>query len=296
MISFATQRAAARGHSVTGSGYRFAVAAFQGGSSSEVIGREGECRLLKGLLEDVRGGRSRVLVVRGEPGIGKTALLDLATRSASGFQVARATGVESEMELPFAGLHQLCAPMLDRLAVLPDPQQNAMSTAFGLTEGQTPDRFLIGLALLGLLSAASERAPLVCVVDDAQWLDRASTLALAFVARRLMADRIGLIFAVREETDELKGQPELVLTGLAHSDAIALLTAVLRGRLDGQVIDRIVGETNGNPLALLEWPRGLTSAELAGGFGLPACCRSRAGSRRASGAVWRASPRRRGSS
>ena len=162
-------------------------------------------------MENVRAGQSRVLVLRGEAGVGKTALLEYLLERASGCRVARAAGVESEMELPFAGLHQLCAPMLDRLERLPGPQRDALGTAFGLREGDAPDRFLVGLAVLSLLSDVAEERPLVCVVDDAQWLDRASAQALAFVARRLVAESVAMVFAVRESGDEqdLTGLPEL---------------------------------------------------------------------------------------
>jgi len=220
------------------------------------------------LLEGVRGGQSRVLVVSGEPGVGKTALLDSAISSASGFRVIRAVGVESEMELAFAALQQLCAPMLDRLDRLPAPQQDALGVAFGLRAGDAPDRFLVGLAVLSLLAEMAVDRPLVCVVDDAQWLDRASAQALAFVARRLLAESVVLLLATREPGDELEGLPRLVVEGLRNGDARALLGSVVRGPLDERVRERIVAETRGNPLALLELPRGLTLAELAGGFGL----------------------------
>ena len=220
------------------------------------------------LLEGVRGGQSRVLVVSGEPGVGKTALLDSAISSASGFRVIRAVGVESEMELAFAALQQLCAPMLDRLDRLPAPQQDALGVAFGLRAGDAPDRFLVGLAVLSLLAEMAVDRPLVCVVDDAQWLDRASAQALAFVARRLLAESVVLLLATREPGDELEGLPRLVVEGLRNGDARALLGSVVRGPLDDRVRERIVAETHGNPLALLELPRGLTPAELAGGFGL----------------------------
>ena len=215
-------------------------------------------------------GQSRVLVLRGEAGAGKSALLDYLMDQASGCRVARASGVESEMELAFAGLHQLCAPMLERLEHLPGPQREALGVAFGLSAGPAPDRFLVGLAVLGLLSEAAGERPLVCVVDDAQWLDRASAQALSFVARRLLAESVALVFAVREPGDEheMSGLPELVVAGLGDGDARALLDSVIHGRLDEPVRDRIVAETHGNPLALLELPRGLTSAQLAGGFGL----------------------------
>jgi len=234
-------------------------------------GRRNECAALDRLVENVREGQSRVLVLRGEAGVGKTALLEYLQGRASGCRIARAAGVESEMELPFAGLHQLCAPMLHRLGHLPGPQSDALGAAFGLREGDAPDRFLVGLAVLSLLSDVAEEYPLVCVVDDAQWLDRASAQALAFVTRRLVAESVAVVFAVRESGDEqdLTGLPELPVHGLADPDARALLASVITGPLDERVRDRIVAETRGNPLALLELPRGLTPAELAGGFGLP---------------------------
>ena len=219
--------------------------------------------------DGVRAGESRVLVVRGEPGVGKTALLEYLVGQASGCRVARAAGVQSEMELAFAGLHQLCAPMLDRLESLPAPQRDALRTAFGISAGPAPDRFLVGLAVLGLLSEVAGERPLVCVVDDEQWLDRTSAQALGFVARRLAAEPVGLAFAARVTGEELAGLPELVVEGLGDGDARALLGSVLAGPLDARVRDRIVAETRGNPLALLELPRGLTPAQLAGGFGLP---------------------------
>jgi DNA-binding CsgD family transcriptional regulator len=221
------------------------------------------------LLEAVRAGRSGALVVRGEPGVGKTALLESAIESASDLRVARAVAVESEMELAHAALHQLCGPMLDRLERLPAPQRDALGTVFGLSAGDAPDRFLVGLAALGLLSEVAEEQPLLCVVDDAHWLDRASAQALAFVARRLLAESVGLVFATREPSEEFGRLPELVLEGLRNGDARELLGSVIRGPLDERVRERIVAETRGNPLALLELPRGLTPAELAGGFGLP---------------------------
>jgi DNA-binding CsgD family transcriptional regulator len=236
-----------------------------------LLGRRSECQTLDRLLEAVRGGESRALVVRGEPGVGKTALLEYAIDSASELRVVRAVGVESEMELAFAGLQQLCAPMLDRLERLPGPQRDALATAFGLRAGDTPDRFLVGLAALGLLSEVAADRPLLCVVDDAQWLDRASAQALGLIARRLVAESVALVLAARVGSEELElaGLPELVVEGLRGGDARALLDSVIRGPLDDPVRDRIVAETRGNPLALLELPRGLTPAELAGGFGLP---------------------------
>ena len=233
-----------------------------------LLGRLPERAALIGLLDAARAGRSGVLVMRGEPGIGKTALLDWAVESAAGLRVARVAGVESEMELAFAALQQLCAPMLDKLAGLPDPQREALGVAFGLDTGEAPDRFLVGLAVLSLLSAAAEQQPLLCVVDDAHWLDRASAQVLAFVARRL-AEPVALVFATREEGGEHRGLPQLLVGGLGEGDAQELLGSAIKGPLDEQVRDRIVAETRGNPLALLELPRGVTPAELAGGFGLP---------------------------
>jgi DNA-binding CsgD family transcriptional regulator len=234
-----------------------------------LVGRRNECDVLDGLLVAARGGRSGVLVLRGEPGVGKTALVDYAVGSASGFRVARAVGVQSEVELAFAALHQLCAPMLDRLEHLPGPQRDALGAAFGLNAGTAPERFLVGLAGLSLLSETAHERPLLCVVDDAHWLDRASAQALAFVARRLLADPLALVFATREESIELAGLPELVVGGLGEDDARALLGSAVDGPLDHRVRDRIVAETRGNPLALLELPRGLTAAQLAVGFRVP---------------------------
>jgi DNA-binding CsgD family transcriptional regulator len=236
-----------------------------------LLDRRGERAAVDRVLDRARAGSSAVLVVRGEPGIGKTALLGYAAGRGLGFRVVRAWGVESEMELAFAGLHQLCGPMLGRLDQLPGPQRDALAVAFGMREGQAPDRFLVGLAVLSLLAATAEDQPLACLVDDAQWLDRASVQCLAFAARRLLAEPVALIVAVREPGDdhELAGLPGLTVTTLGHDDARALLATAIGGRLDARVADLIVAETRGNPLALLELPRGLAPAELAGGFGLP---------------------------
>ena len=232
-------------------------------------GRVSECAVLDGVIAAIRRGESQSLVVRGDAGIGKTALLEYLIESASDLAVARAVGVESEMELAFASLHQLCAPMLDRLERLPVPQRQALEIVFGLSAGAAPDRFLVGLAVLSLVSDVAEDRPLLCVVDDAQWLDQASALTLAFVARRLLAEPVGLVFAAREPGEELRHVPELLVPGLSNGDARALLGSAVRVRLDERVRDRIIAETRGNPLALLELPRGLTATQLAGGFGMP---------------------------
>jgi DNA-binding CsgD family transcriptional regulator len=234
-----------------------------------LLGRRRESEVIDRLIDAVRAGEGRALVVRGEPGVGKTALLDYLAERASGCRVIRAAGVESEMELAYAGVHQLLAPMLDRLERLPGPQRAALRTAFGLGSGSAPDRFLVGLAVLSLLAEVAEEYPLLCLVDDEQWLDHASAQVLGFVARRLEAESVGLVFAARVPGDELAGLPELVVEGLGEADARALLEAALTGPLDVRVRDRIVAETSGNPLALLELPRGVTPAELAGGFALP---------------------------
>jgi DNA-binding CsgD family transcriptional regulator len=245
-----------------GAGYR---------ARSVLQGRRNECDALDRLLERIRVGESSSLVLRGEAGIGKTALLEYVAAQASWCRVARAVGVQSEMELAFAGLHHLCAPLLDGMDALPAPQREALEVAFGMRDGASPDRFLVALAALSLLAETAEAGPLLCVIDDAQWLDSASALVLAFVARRLLAERIAIVFAVREpvDGDALGGLPELRVEGLADADARALLASALPGRLDERVRDRIVAESRGNPLALRELPRGLTPAALAGGFGLP---------------------------
>src|SRR3954452_9509009 len=238
------------------------------GGPPTLRGRADECALLDTLVEAIGRGEGRSLVVRGEAGIGKTALLEYLVRSASHLTVLRAAGVESEMELAYAGLHQLCASLLDRLDRVPAPQREALAVAFGLSAGGAPDRFLVGLAVLSLLSEAADERPILCLVDDAQWLDWASALTLAFVARRLLAERVGVVFAARVPGAELAHVPELEVRGLLRDDARALLSATVWLRLDDPVRDRIVAETHGNPLALLELPRGLTATQLAGGFGL----------------------------
>jgi DNA-binding CsgD family transcriptional regulator len=236
------------------------------------VDRTSEREALDRTLARAREGQSAVLVIRGEPGIGKTALLGYVARQASGFHVVQATSVEAEMELPFAGIHQLCAPLLDGLDVLPQPQQDALNVALGLASGDVPNRFLVGLAVLGLLSAAAEERRLLCLVDDAQWLDDASALIVGFVARRLLAESVAIVIAVREPTTghDFDGLPELLVRGLPEAHARALLVKAVPGRLDDHVRDRIVAETRGNPLALLDLPRSMSPTELGGGFELVA--------------------------
>lgn len=237
------------------------------GARTGLLGRRSECETLSGLLAAAKAGRSQVLVLRGEAGVGKTALLEFLLERAAGCRVARAAGVESEMELPFAGLQQLCSPYLDRLGTLPLPQQEALATAFGLRSGSAPSRFLVGLAVLTLVAEVSEERPLLCLVDDVQWLDHASAQALEFVARRLAAESVAMVVAVRETDEEppFAGLPELLLRGLGGVDAAALLHSAVTGTLDPRVRERILAESHGNPLALLELPRGATTAELAFG-------------------------------
>ena len=235
-----------------------------------LLGRSLECAALDELMNAVRAGQSRVLVLRGEPGVGKTVLLEYAADPVSGFRFTRAAGVESERELVYAGLHQLCEPLLGDLDGLPVPQRAALETAFGFAAGGPPDGFLVGLAVLSLLSGAAAEQPLLCVVDDAQWPDAASAQVLAFVARRLHAESVALLVSVRDpsEADQFAGLPELRVNGLADPDAHSLLASAVLGPLDQGVVERIIAETGGNPLALLELPRGRSPAELAGGFGL----------------------------
>src|SRR3954454_1795923 len=239
---------------------------------SGFVGRTTEREILDGLLARVREGESEAVLIRGEAGIGKTALLRYTARQASGFQVAELTGVEAEMELPFAGIHQFLATLPDRLDALPAPQRNALSVAMGLVAGEVPDPFLVGLAVLGLLSAVAAERPLLCLVEDAQWLDAASAQIIGLVARRVRAESVAIVVAVREPAAEqdFDGLPELRLEGLPGEDARVLLTSAVAGRLDSGVADRIVAETRGNPLAVLELPAHMTAAELAGGFEPPA--------------------------
>src|SRR5215469_12781900 len=227
----------------------------------KLLGRVPERAAITGVIDAARAGHCGVLVIRGEPGIGKTALLEWAIESGTGLRIARITGVESEMQLAFAGLHQLCAPMLNRVDHLPDPQRDALGVAFGVMAGAVPNRFLVSLAALSLLSEAAAEQPLLCVVDDAQWLDLVSAQVLGFVARRLLADPVALLVATREPGQAFSGLPELLIEGLRLDDARELLSSVAGGTLDQRVRDRILAETGGNPLAL-------TFGGLAGGFGV----------------------------
>ena len=242
---------------------------------SRLFGRTAELEILGRLVANVRRGRSAVLVVRGEPGIGKTELLRHLSAEVPGFGVTRIASIESEMELPYAGLYQLCAPMLGRLGSLAEPQRRALSVAFGLASGESPDRFLVALAALSLIEEAVQERPLLCIIDEAQWLDQASALVLAFIARRLLAEPVALVFAVRTPApgapapDYLAGLPELQLGGLDEQSARALLATVISGPLDESVRGRILAETRGHPLALLELYRDRSAADLAGGFALP---------------------------
>jgi RNA polymerase sigma factor (sigma-70 family) len=237
-------------------------------AGTRLLGRQRERDVLDRVLAAARDGNGQVLAVHGEPGVGKTALLDYAIEAASDFRVNRAVGVEGEMELPFAALQRFCSPSLHLIERLPALQREALEVALGRSAGRGRNPFLVGLAVLSLLSDAAEEQPLLCVVDDAHWLDRASLRVLAFVARRLLAERIVLVFAARKPIEMLAGLAELQVEPLGHRDARALLDSVLTARLDDRVLERIVVETRGNPLALLELPRGLSPAQLAGGFGL----------------------------
>lgn len=240
-----------------------------------LLDRRSECAFLEELRADVRAGESRALVIRGEAGVGKTALLEHLVAKAADDRVVRAAGIQAEVELAFAGLHQVCAPMLEGLPRLPDPQQDALRTAFGLSVGRAPDRFLIGLAVLGLFGEAARKRPLVCLLDDAHWLDQASAQVLAFVARRLLAESVAMIFVVRETTGgdlgvpEFAGLPELRITGLPDEEARSLLVSAYHGPVDAPVLDRILAEARGNPLALLELPRGFAPPDLPSGIGFP---------------------------
>lgn len=236
---------------------------------SVLRGRAAESSRLDSLLRSARAGHSAVAVLRGETGIGKTALIEHLLSSTSDVQVLRTVGVESDMELPYAGLHRLVYPLAAGIDKLPDPQRRALDTAFGRASGPAPDRFLVGLAVLDLIATASLNAPVVCIVDDAQWLDKVSAQTLSFVARRLQIERVVMLFALRDMTDELRGLPELPVTGLAVPDARELLDAAVLGRIDARVRDRIVAEARGNPLAILEFLGDLTPADVAGGYHRP---------------------------
>ena len=239
----------------------------------KLIGRRAECGMLDRLLELVCAGESRALVLSGEPGVGKSALLEHLVSGAANCQTVQIAGVESEMELAFAGLHQLCAPLIAGLEDLPERQGDALRIVFGISSGPAPDRFLVGLATLGLLAQGAEQRPLICIVDDEQWLDRASAQVLGFVARRLAAESVGMVFGARVPTSDLAGLSQLPVEGLGAVDARALLDAEVAVPLDDWVRDQLVAETGGNPLALLEWPRALTTQQWAGGFGLPIAVR-----------------------
>src|SRR6476659_8146042 len=236
------------------------------GRGQRLRGRASECLALQGLISTVRSGSCQVLVLRGEAGVGKTALLEHVSELASGFRVVQVAGVESDMELAFAGLQQLCAPLMNHLDELPELQREALNVAFGRGAGETPDRFLAGLAVLSLMAAAADDQPLLCVVDDAQWLDQVSVQTLGFVSRRLLAEPVALVFAVRDSPDVLAGLPALEIEGLSDAGSRELLESVMLGGIDPKVRDRIVAETRGIPLAILEVPRSVSATELAGGF------------------------------
>jgi DNA-binding CsgD family transcriptional regulator/tetratricopeptide (TPR) repeat protein len=244
------------------------VTTSESASGAGLLDRSAERAALDGLVEDVERGRSRVMVLRGEPGIGKTALMDYLLLAAADCQFLRATGVESEMELAFAGLHQLCNPLISQLDDLPIPQRDALGTALGMRAGNPPDPFLVGLATLTLLCAAADSQPLICLVEDAQWLDAASAQAIAFVARRLAVEHLGIAISVRDAAHEdlLEGLPEIQVPGLERPEADALLTFAVPGKFDPRVREQLLAEARGNPLALLELPRGLAAGELT--FGL----------------------------
>ena len=238
--------------------------------AARLVGRQRERAVVDRLLDSARDGRGAVVVVHGDPGFGKTALLEYAVEAGHDFRLVRTSGAEGEMELDYAAMQRLCSPLLEFIERLPGPQRDALSVAFGLSGGKAPSPFLVGLAVLGLLSEAAEQRPVLCLVDDAQWLDGASGAALAFVARRVLAERIAFAFATRELGSGLAGFPHLRVDRLGRRDARTLLESVLAARLDESVLERILAETGGNPLALLELARELTPAQLAGGFGLPA--------------------------
>ena len=235
----------------------------------ELVGRREERRALGDVLEAVRAGRSKALVVSGEAGIGKTVLLDELAHNASGVEVIRITGVESEIEFTYSGIHQLCRSLSRHIGTLASPQREALCTAVGERDGPTPDPFLVGLAVLNLLAEAGQPSRLIVMVDDEHWLDRASARVLAFASRRLTSEAVGIVFAARIAGEELRGLPELHVGPLPDTEARTLLARHFDGPLDHRVRDRIIAEAHGNPLALLELPRSLTVGEMAGGFGAP---------------------------
>ncbi|MDA0158865.1 AAA family ATPase [Solirubrobacter ginsenosidimutans] len=236
------------------------------------VGRTRERERLDATLAPTRDGHSAVLVIRGEPGIGKTALLRYAARQASGLRTIEVEGVQAEMELAFAGIHRLCLPLLDKLETLAPPQQNAIEVALGVAAGDPPDRFLVAVAVLNLLCTTADTRPILCLVDDAQWLDAASVQTFGFVARRLAAEPVAMVFTLREPitTTALHGLPDLQLHGLQEPDARALLSRAVPGRLDDRVRDRIIAETGGNPLGLMELSQRMSPSERAAGFAPPA--------------------------
>ncbi|MFE3001444.1 AAA family ATPase [Nocardia sp. NPDC059246] len=243
------------------------------GAKRPLVGRYRELEALDRLLREVRDGRSGVLVLRGEAGVGKSALLDQLAEQVTGMRIVRTVGVEAESDFAYSALQRLCAPLLSQLDRLPQVQQDALRVAFGLCAGHPPEMLLVGMAVLGLFAETAAETPLLCLIDDAQWLDLMSQRILAFVGRRLEAESVAMVFAERATdgrcAEELSGLPDLPVHGLADADARALLDSVLPGPVDARVRDRIVAETGGNPLALLELPRSLSSTELAFGFGGP---------------------------
>ncbi len=249
------------------------MSALRSARSSAFLGRRRESAEIDRLLRAARDGHGGALLLSGGAGIGKTALVENRIGQLRGFTPVRAVGVQGELELAFATLQQVCAPFLELRERLPAPQREAIEIALGLRVGGPADRFSVALAVLGVLSEAGRREPVACVIDDAQWMDEASASALAFVGRRLRADRVAMIFTARAVTDDLAGLPELPLEGLSETDSRELLASAIPGLLDESVRDRIIVETHGNPLALLELPRGLGPDELAGGFGLPGASR-----------------------
>lgn len=242
----------------------------RGQLSRSLVGRDNECQVLDALLAATREGDARALCLHGEPGIGKTELLNYAVESATDFRVFRTAGSEAEMELAYASLQEFFRAEPGSLRHLPDPQRRALEIVLGRQAGTAPDPMLVGLALLNMVSALSAERPVLCIVDDAQWLDSSSAQVIGFAARHASKDAVGFLFAARHLTDEIRGLPQLALAGLGDREARGLLSTVLPDRLDDRVVDRIIAETHGNPLAILELPKGLSPAQLAGGFGLPA--------------------------